>query len=271
MRKAEAAPPESRSSFGPAFFFLPPRRRRALSAVYAFARLADDIADDPGLSAADKRLRLAGLSSGIESLYEGRDAGSLSWLAGPVREFGLQKEHFLFLIDGVGMDVEPRRYRDIEDLKRYMYRVASAAGLLSLPVFGARGGDLPRFAENMGYAVQLINIIRDFREDAAMGRLYIPEEDLRSFGIEPERAAASAGGPDFVELMKFEAGRARGFYREACLAAREAAGVFPAFVMGELYLGQLETMEKNAFDGARPRTGASGKAAAAWRAWRKIC
>jgi len=266
-----AAPPESRSSFGPAFFFLPPRRRRALSAVYAFARLADDIADDPALSAADKRLRLAGLSSGLEDLYSGRRGGQLDWLAGPVREFGLAKAHFLLLIEGMEMDAEPRRYRDIEELKVYMFRAASAAGLLSLPVFGARGGDLPRFAEYMGYAVQLINIMRDFREDAAMGRLYLPEDDLRSFGIEPAGAAASAGSPDFVELMKFEAGRARGFYREACLAAEGAAGVFPAFVMGELYLGQLEIMEKNAFDGARPRTGAAGKAAAAWRAWRKIC
>ncbi|KAF0126916.1 MAG: phytoene synthase [Elusimicrobia bacterium] len=266
-----AAPPESRSSFGPAFFFLPPRRRRALSAVYAFARLADDIADEPSLPPAEKRSRLARLAADIESLYAGGDGGALAWLAGPVREFGLEKEHFLFLIEGMGMDAEPRRYRDIAELKRYMSRVAAAPGLLSLPVLGARGGDLPRFAGNMGCAVQLINIIRDFREDAGMGRVYIPEEDLLSFGIEPGRAAASPGTPDFVELMKFEAGRARGFYREACLAARGATGVFPAFFMGELYLDQLETMEKNAFDGARPRTGAAGKAAAAWRAWRIIC
>lgn len=266
-----ASPPESRSSFGPAFFFLPPRRRRALSAVYAFARLADDIADDPALPPAEKRARLSRLAADVEAVYAGRGDGELGWLAGPVKEFGLEKDHFLILIEGVAMDAEPRRYRDIEELKHYMYRVASAAGLLALPVFGARGGDLPRFAENMGYAVQLINIIRDFREDAAMGRLYIPEEDLRSFGIEPGGAAASAGSPDFVELMKFEAGRARGFYREACLAAGKASGVFPAFVMGELYLGQLETMENNAFDGARPRTGAAGKAAAVWRAWRRIC
>ncbi|MDQ7773715.1 MAG: squalene/phytoene synthase family protein [Elusimicrobiales bacterium] len=269
--KSEAARPESRSSFGPAFFFLPPRRRRALSAVYSFARLADDIADDPDLPAAEKRSRLERLAAGIESLYSGGDGGELAWLAAPVREFGLEKEHFLLLIEGMEMDAEPRRYRDMDELKRYMYRAASAPGLLALPVFGARGGDLPRFAENMGYAVQLINIIRDFREDAAMGRLYLPEEDLLSFGIGPEKAAASAGTPDFVELMKFEAGRARGFYREACLAARGAAGLFPAFMMGELYLDQLVTMEKNAFDGARPRATAAGKAAAAWRAWRKIC
>lgn len=266
-----AAKPESRSSFGPAFFFLPPRRRRALSSVYRFARLADDIADDPVLPPAEKRSRLERLAAGVERIFSGTDGGELAWLAGPVREFGLRKEHFLLLIDGMGMDIEPRRYRDIGDLKRYMYRVASAPGLLSLPVFGARGGDLPRFAEHMGCAVQLINIIRDFREDAAMGRLYVPEEDLRSFGMDPEKAAASAGTPDFVELMKFEAGRARGFYREACLAAKDATGVFPAFMMGELYLAQLENMEKNAFDGTRPRTGAAGKAAAAWRAWRKIC
>ncbi|MDT8286985.1 MAG: squalene/phytoene synthase family protein [Elusimicrobiales bacterium] len=266
-----AAKPESRSSFGPAFFFLPPRRRRALSSVYRFARLADDIADDPASAPAEKRSRLARLASDIETLYARGEGGDLAWLAGPVKEFGLEKDHFLLLIEGVSMDAEPRRFRDIGELRKYMYRVASAPGLLSLPVFGARGGDLLRFAENMGCAVQLINIIRDFREDAAMGRLYVPEEDLRSFGMDPEKAAASAGTPDFVELMKFEAGRARGFYREACLAAKNATGVFPAFMMGELYLAQLEIMEKNAFDGTRPRTGAAGKAAAAWRAWRKIC
>lgn len=267
----EAPPPESRSSFGPAFFFLPPRRRRALSAVYALARLADDIADDPGLPPPEKLSRLARLAADIEALYAGGGGGELAWLAGPVREFKLGKEHFLLLIEGVAMDAAPRRYRRIEDLRRYMCRVAAAPGLLALPVFGARGGDLPRFAENMGCAVQLINIIRDFREDAAMGRLYVPEEDLRSFGIDPDKAAASAGTPDFVELMKFEAGRARGFYREACLAARGASGLFPAFMMGELYLGQLAAMGENSFDGARPRTTAAGKAAAAWRAWRKIC
>ncbi len=266
-----AEKPESRSSFGPAFFFLPPRRRRALSAVYAFARLADDIADDPALPAAEKRRRLEGLASAVEELYAGGAGGPLSYLTGPVREFGLRKEHFLLLIEGVGMDAEPRRYRDMDDLKGYMYRVASVPGLLALPVFGAAGGDLPRFAENMGYAVQLMNIVRDFREDAGMGRLYVPEEDLRAFAIEPGRAAASAGTRDFVELMKFEAGRARGFYREACLAARGASGLFPAFMMGELYLAQLEKMERDGFSGGRPRAGAAGKAAAAWRAFRRIC
>ncbi len=270
MRTA-ASSPESRSSFGPAFFFLPPRRRRAISAVYAFARLADDIADDPGLPPAEKLARLGRLRDCTESLYAGGEARELAWLAPCVREFGLRKEHFLLLIEGMEMDAEPRRYRDIGELKRYMYRAASAPGLLSLQVFGASGGDLPALAENLGCAVQLINIIRDFREDAAMGRLYVPEEDLLAFGLDPAEAAASAGTPDFVELMKFEAGRARGFYREACLAAGGARGLFPAFMMGELYLGQLETMEKNAFDGTRPRTTAAGKAAAAWRAWRIIC
>ena len=231
----------SQSSFGPAFFFLDKEQRAALSAYYGFARAADDIADDPAAPAAEKRARLAAWRAGVEGLFSGDvpDTPLARDLAGAIAAFPLKPEHFLLLLDGVEMDVDPAPFRTAADLERYMYRVASAVGLACLAVCRYEDERAHELAERMGYAVQLTNIIRDAAEDLAAGRVYLPLEDL----------GGSQYSPNFIELMKFEAARAREYYAGAlALAARgQKRRLAPALAMGALYRELLGKIEAGGF------------------------
>jgi len=241
----------SQSSFGPAFFFLDKEQRAALSAYYGFARAADDIADDPAAPAAEKRARLAAWRAGVEGLFSGDvpDTPLARDLAGAIAAFPLKREHFLLLLDGVEMDVAPAPFRTAADLERYMYRVASAVGLACLAVCRYEDERAHELAERMGYAVQLTNIICDAAEDLAAGRVYLPLEDLERFGCRPEDLGGSQYSPNFIELMKFEAARAREYYAGAlALAARgQKRRLAPALAMGALYRELLGKIEAGGF------------------------
>ena len=253
MPLAPSKPYEAGSSFRPAFLFLKPAQRRALSAFYGYARTVDDIADDGSVLPQEKERALSAWKERIEALFSGAAPQSrleeeLSWAADA---FSMSKENFLLLLEGVGMDARKNEYTSFEELKSYMYRVASAVGLSALEIFGWRGANSRAYAENLGYAVQLTNIIRDVFEDARSGRTYIPLEDLKRFGCDQASFQNSIYPDNFIELMKFEASRARGFYARAAEFSRargpDKNELLSAFIMGRLYSDLLDKLEAREF------------------------
>lgn len=274
MPRDDHRPYEAGSSFRPAFFFLDPAQRAALSAYYGFARAADDIADDPATPAEEKRVRLEAWRLGVEELFSGEppDTPLGRDLALAIASFPLKREHFLLVLEGVGMDVSPAPFRSFPDLQRYMYRVASAVGLACLAIFRYDDARAPELAEKLGYAVQLTNILRDVAEDRAAGRVYLPREDLERFGCSENDLSGSNYTPNFIELMKFEAARARAFYDGALAAAAQGQKrrLIPALVMGAVYRELLEKMERRGFrvKGGRTRLSRTEKLKGLYRAWK---
>lgn len=264
---------EAGSSFKPAFLFLKPEQRRALSALYGYARAVDDIADDAAAAPAEKEAALAAWGTRIEALFAGAAPQNRleEELARAFAAFSMNKANLLLILEGVGMDARKKEYASFEELKYYMYRVASAVGLAALEIFGWRGGSSGAYAENLGYAVQLTNIIRDVFEDAGLGRVYLPLEDLKRFGV---GSFENSIYPDnFIELMRFEAARAREFYSRASAlcGGPEKKDLLSAFIMAQVYSDLLDKMEARGFATAGPRIRLNGfeKFRAVYRAWRK--
>ena len=275
MSSSPQRPYETGSSFRPAFFFLGPEQRRALSALYGYARTVDDIADDGAAAPQEKEAALAAWRDRVKALFSGgppqnRLETELAWAAG---FFAMSGENLLLLLEGVGMDVRPREYATFEDLKPYMHRVASAVGLACLEIFGWRGEQAAAYAENLGYAVQLTNIIRDVFEDARAGRIYIPLEDFKATGCDRSALKASAYPDNFLELMRLEASRARHFYSAADKLSEgaEKKKILSAFIMAQVYRDLLDKLETRGFRTAGARVGLNGleKSRAVYRAWRK--
>ena len=233
-----------------AFVTLPARRRRAIYAAYAFARLADDIADGDA-SSSDKAEQLRELRAGLRQAFAGQPHGPvLLALSHASDEYGIDPALFERLIDGVEMDLTPRRYETFDELREYCYHVASVVGLISIEIFGYTDPRAPAAAVDLGLAMQLTNIIRDIREDAEAGRVYLPQEDLRRFGYTEDDLMHGLVNDAFVELMRFEAQRAREYFRSgekllAYLAPRSRA--CPAVLHG-LYSRLLDRIEQRGFD-----------------------
>ncbi len=274
MPSSPERPCEADSSFRPAFIFLKPRQRRALSAFYGYARTVDDIADDDSVPSPKKQAALSAWRDRLEALFSGagprgRLEEELVWAAGA---FAMRKENFLLVLDGVEMDTRKTEYASFDELKSYMYRVASAVGLSALEIFGWRGANSNAYAENLGYAVQLTNIIRDVFEDARAGRIYIPLEDLKKFDCNPAAFRNSIYPDNFIELMRFEASRARDFYAKAkeFTEGADKSSIFSAFIMGQLYSDLLDKIESRGFRTAGPRIRMNlfEKLRAVYRAWR---
>lgn len=245
--RAHAADVVRRS--GTSFFWsmrlLSRARRQAMFAIYAFCREVDDIADG-GLPRREKRQALAAWRAEIHDLFEGRPQHpAVRALAGPVARFGLPRAEFEAVIEGMEMDAEERmRAPDMTRLERYCRCVAGAVGLLSVRVFGARSEDSGPGAVALGEALQLTNILRDLREDAARGRLYLPRELLEQNGIpieQPERALAH---PALGEVCASIAARAAlDFERaERWLARERRRHVRPALIMMHVYRRTLERL-----------------------------
>lgn len=197
------------------FRLLPPERRRSMCALYAFMRRTDDIADDPG----DPGVKRDALNAWRDSLHRAIAGGTDEWpglaaLGDSVRRYSIPSKHLEDVIDGVEMDLESRTFATFDDLYPYCYRVASAVGLACIHLWGFRsdGGRAESMAEACGIALQLTNIIRDVREDALNGRVYLPQEDLARFGVTREDFVAESPSHQLRELLAFEATRAREFY-----------------------------------------------------------
>jgi 15-cis-phytoene synthase len=218
-----------------AFFVLPKRKRQALSAVYAFMRRCDDIADDPGLSVAERRFRLDAWLDALHRAQQGQptDDPILLALTDAQRRYTIPAGLLDDLATGTAMDVvdpvfenpgapaaseNPAaqvtvHYETFADLKVYCYRVASVVGLVCIHIFGYRDPAAESLAEQCGLAFQLTNIIRDLKEDAAMGRVYLPEEDLAAYGLSAADLLATPDVARFRPLLTLIADRAREGYQ----------------------------------------------------------
>jgi phytoene synthase len=196
------------------FVLLSAEQKNAMCAIYAFMRYCDDLSDEPGAhKAAIEKWR-----EDLTQALDGRvDLPSLLWpgFQDAVRRYAIPREYFYEMIDGVLSDLEPRRIQTFEELYRYCYQVASVVGLTIIHIFGFDEPKSLALAEKCGVAFQLTNILRDVREDAEHGRVYLPAEDLARFGVTAEDFAQGRRSEGFTRLMEFEAGRAREYYEES--------------------------------------------------------
>jgi len=243
------------SNFYYSFLLLPAARRKAIKDVYAFCRLLDDVVDedpkgrDPGRELDDWREE-------IQAIYQGAPSTSFGErLAATIEEFDLPKQPFLDLIDGMEMDLKSRSYQTFFDLREYCYRAASAVGLICIEIFGYESLRTREYAVNLGLALQLTNILRDLKEDAARGRSYLPLEDLERFGYSEADLRAGRYNAPFVELMRFEHTRARSYFDKAAasLPEQDKPSMFAAEIMGAIYRELLDQIQKVQYDVFRNR------------------
>jgi len=236
----------SSSNFYYAFMLLPAERRRALHAVYAFCRFIDDIADDE--PAGDAAALLQRWREEVDRVYAGAPTRAISRaLADSARHFNIPREHFDEIITGVEMDLTRNRYGSFDELRQYCYRVASAVGLICIEIFGYTNPAARIYAEKLGIACQLTNIIRDVKEDAQRNRIYLPLEDLARFDVSEEEILHSVYNDNFVRLMEFEAARAQDFYREAeaALPAEDRSSLLTAEAMRMIYGALLDRIVRS--------------------------
>jgi 15-cis-phytoene synthase len=248
------------SNFFYSFLFLPRPKRDAIIDVYAFCRAIDDIVDDivekSGAAGstngyAEARVELNRWREELDNLYAGKPTMPIAVKLRRVLErFPMPKEYFEEMINGCEMDLTRNRYETFDELHQYCYRVASITGLMCIEIFTYRSPIAKDYAVNLGVALQLTNILRDLKEDAARGRVYLPQEDLRRFDY-PEGGLASGKISDnFREMMKFECGRARSYYRLAAdhLAEEDRPTMTAAITMGKIYYRLLEQIEHLDYD-----------------------
>jgi phytoene synthase len=246
----EAIARRAASSFFPAFRVLPTPQRRGMWALYAFLRIADDISDDPA-PAEDKRSRLEDWRTGLEQALAGTYQHAIfAALADTIQRYRIPPVYFFEALDGVAMDLSPRTYSTFAELRQYCYRVASVVGLSCIHIWGFRGDRAVEHAVSAGIAFQLTNILRDLGEDAARGRVYLPQQDLDRFGYAPQRLTRGERDESFRELMRFEIARARQFYEESWplvpLLAPAGRAVF--LLMARTYRAILDVIERCDYD-----------------------
>jgi len=245
----------SGSSFFAGFLFLPRKKKEAMHALYAFCREVDDVVDecrDQDLAA----IKLAWWREEIELVYAGRAEHPVGRaLVGTVKEFQLEKEHFLEIINGMEMDLRQSRYADFASLSLYCYRVASVVGLISVRIFGFRDEQTLKYAHDLGMAFQLTNIIRDVGEDAERGRVYLPQDELQRFGVTEADISEGRNTAEFVALMRFQAERAEEFYERALdeLPPCDKAAQRPGLVMAAVYRALLKEIVAADFPVLRSR------------------
>jgi phytoene synthase len=261
----------SGSSFYYSFLFLPPERRRAITALYAFCREVDDVVDE-GIDPQVAATKLAWWRGEIANLFAGKAQHPVTRALEPHREsFGLSAARLNEIIDGMEMDLQQTRYLDWTGLEKYCYRVASVVGLLAAGIFGYRDARTLDYAKNLGIAFQLTNIIRDVGEDARKNRVYLPVDELQRFGVPAADILQAKETPAFRSLMEFQAERARGYYERAMssLPARDRRAQRPGLIMAAIYRTLLEEIQRDGFHVLTRRTSLTPlrKFWIAWRTW----
>lgn len=238
---------ESHSSFLTAFIFLKKEKREALTALYAFCREVDDIADEC-LDHEIASRKLNWWREEIERLFKSEPQHPVSKALHPfISHFNLSKNYFIEIIDGMEMDVKFNRYESFEQLQLYCYRVASCVGILSANIFGFKNKNTLDFAKNLGIALQLTNIIRDLGEDARRGRIYIPLDELKKLDVSEEEIISLKNSKKIKHLVKNQVDRAKQFYDLAIntLPTEDKKSQKIGLVMGNIYYVLLNEILKD--------------------------
>jgi phytoene synthase len=245
---AAAITRQSKSNLALAFVSLGRERKRDITIFYAFCRVVDDIADSTELSVSEKRERLANWRQMLRT-----GAPDETLLVRDVRElmdkYSLPPDMLEEIIAGVEMDLSIARYPTFEELHVYCYRVASAVGLVSIEIFGYRNPRCREYAIELGLALQMTNIIRDVWKDFQAGRIYLPQEDLVRFHYSEADLAKRKYNEQFIQLMQFEASRAREFFSRAVaeLPSEDRRAMAPAEIMRSIYWALLRQIELDNF------------------------
>lgn len=240
---------QSGSSFYYSFLFLPVERRRAIIALYAFCREVDDTVDEcTDVSVA--RNKLTWWRKEVKSMLDGNPSHPVTQALQPhMASYSLDGKHLLAIIDGMEMDLDQTRYLDFKGLQRYCWHVASVVGILSASIFGVTRPETLQYAEKLGLAFQLTNIIRDVGEDARKGRIYLPVNELQQFNVTAADILNARHSENFEKLMRFQAERAEGIYREAfaLLPKEDRRAQRPGLMMAAIYRALLDEIRDDGF------------------------
>ncbi|MBK7324988.1 Squalene synthase HpnD [Candidatus Propionivibrio aalborgensis] len=264
---------QSGSSFYYSFLFLPGKQRRAITALYAFCREVDDVVDechDPQIAAT----KLAWWRLELDRLYTGQPGHPVTQALLPVlAEFNLPQEQLLEIIDGMEMDLQQSRYLDFKALSLYCYRVASVVGLLAAEIFGYQDRRTQKYAHDLGMAFQLTNIIRDVGEDARMGRVYLPIDELQRFEVPVADILNARYTDNFRRLMEFQIERAEHYYTQAMaeLPVADRRTQRSGLIMAAIYRTLLDEIKRDGCQVLNQRTSLTPirKLWIAWRTWIK--
>jgi phytoene synthase len=261
----------SGSSFYYSFLFLPPERRRAITAVYAFCREVDDVVDDTTDSAV-AQAKLAWWRDELTALYRSQPTHPVTRALQPfIGNLGITQERLGAVIDGMEMDLRQNRFLDYAALQRYAHLVAGVVGEISASIFGFSQPQTLEYAERLGRALQLINIVRDVGDDARRGRIYLPLDELQRHGVKAADLLEARYVDGFVSLMRFQAERARAVYREALalLPADDRRSQRAGLIMGAIYAALLDEIEHEKFQVLHQRIALTPvrKLWIAWKTW----
>lgn len=240
---------QSGSSFYYSFLFLPPERRRAITALYAFCREVDDTVDD-ATDQSVARIKLAWWRNEVAQMYGGTPTHPVMLALQPhIQPYDLKQEHLQAIIDGMEMDLDQSRYLDYPNLKKYCWHVAGVVGILSASIFGITNPQTLQYAETLGLAFQLTNIIRDVGEDARKGRIYLPVNELQQFNVTAADLLNARHSEKFEALMKFQADRAQKLYDDAfaLLPKEDRRAQRPGLMMAAIYRTLLDEIERDGF------------------------
>jgi 15-cis-phytoene synthase len=258
MQESRTITQKSASNLALAFVLLPRAKRDGMSALYAFCREVDDVADDEDAPVEQRREQLAAWRADVRRACgtEQPQFAVNRELQPVIHTYRLPFDYFDELIRGVEMDLDIKRYEDYERLDLYCYRVASVVGLLSIEIFGYKNPACRDYAIHLGKALQLTNILRDVRSDAERGRIYLPLSELKRFNVSSEEILRHEYSQRFFDLASDVAGRARHFYRLASetLPREDRRGMVAAELMGSVYWRLLRKLEARRFNvfGVKP-------------------
>ncbi len=240
---------QSGSSFYYSFLFLPPERRRAITALYAFCREVDDTVDETS-DASVARIKLAWWRTEVSTMYKGSPTHPVTQALQPhVATYKLEEQHLQAIIDGMEMDLDQSRYLDFAGLQKYCWRVAGVVGILSASIFGYARPETLAYAEKLGLAFQLTNIIRDVGDDARKGRIYIPVNELQQFNVTAADILNFRHSEKFEALMRFQNERAQRTYDEALalLPKEDRRAQRPGLMMAAIYRTLLDEIARDNF------------------------
>ena len=240
---------QSGSSFYYSFLFLPQERRRAITALYAFCREVDDTVDEC-TEASIARNKLMWWRQEIGAMLTGSPTHPVTRALSPhMARYALDGKHLLAIVDGMEMDLDQTRYLDYPGLQRYCWHVAGVVGILSASIFGVTRSQTLHYAEKLGLAFQLTNIIRDVGEDARKGRIYLPVNELQKFNVTAADILNARHSENFENLMRFQAQRAQAMYDEAfaLLPAEDRRAQRAGLMMAAIYRALLSEIERDGF------------------------